>query len=116
MQVIRQPARARTLHQRAPQSASLAAEQHGNFGECAGILLLTPGPITMQVDIVVSEPLLEGQARAERVMAGLGDAARLEAEWREQFPQPPYLVFVSGRGPFEPPARDRNFRCRRDRG
>ncbi len=41
-------------------------------------------PVAMQVDVVVSQALLGGQARAQALVRGLGDAGLVEAERREQ--------------------------------
>ena len=61
----------------------------------------------MQIHIVVSQPLLGGQTRAESLVRGLGDAGLIEAERREELAQALDLILVRTRDMLEPPARTR---------
>ena len=61
----------------------------------------------MQVDVVVSQSLLDGQAGADAAVGRLGDAGLVEAERRQQRAQPRDLVLVGRGHVLEPPARGR---------
>jgi hypothetical protein len=85
------------MHQRAPKPMRAATQRLHDLAEAGRVFLRAPGPVAMQVDVVVSEPLLERQAGAEPLVGRLGDTRLSEAQRGQQFTQPPYLVVVGGR-------------------
>ena len=105
MQVIGQPPGTGAVYQGAAQPAGIATEHLDYLVEARRVLLRAPGPVPVQVDVVVSEPLLEWQARAEPLERRLGDARFTRPQRRQQFTQPPDLVLVGGRHVRQPTAR-----------
>src|SRR5919108_5273055 len=105
MQVIREPPGAGTLHQRATQPGQATAQHGPDLLERGRVLLRAPAPVAMQVDVVVSQPLLGRQARAETLERALGRTGLLEAERREQVLQARDLVVVRARDVFQSASR-----------
>ena len=69
----------------------------------------------MQVHVVVSQTLLGGQARAEPAMRGFGYTVLIDAERRQDLPQPLDLILIRARDVFESPSRRRTLRSRETR-
>ena len=104
VQVVREPAGAGALHQRAPEAARVAAQHRDDLAQPGRVFLLSPGPVALQVDVVVSQALLERQPGADAAMRGLAHAALVQSQRRQQRREPAHLVVVGRGHVFEPPA------------
>ena len=115
VQVVREAPGTGAVHQRPAEPCERATEHRPQLLESAGVLRLAPAPVAVHIDVVVSQALLQGQARAEPVVRRERGAV-LEPERREQRAQAFDLVLVCRGHVIEAPPGRRNdvVRGRRD--
>jgi hypothetical protein len=100
VQVIRQPPGASAVYQRAPEPTRRAAEYRDNLVQRRRFL----PRITVQVDVVVSQPLLGGQARTRTPVRGLLTCDCPSPSGASSARRAPRLVVMRGGHMFEPGA------------
>ena len=100
MQIVREATRTRSEDE---HLAGRSARERGiDDRERGFVLLVAPAPVAMNVVVIGHEPLVRGQARAQRQIGLVGRCERVDLERREQRAQPLRMVGRCGHERAEP--------------